>query len=126
MSRYAAYDQARKEFYQERELEDIERSVAREEALSTGAYFGKGPMEIGLELEDQAFEEWKVWAIREAAAVKQAQGAMYSGTDDEDSTTNVQEVAGGEAEEALLENVRESVPGSKQGQTARGGVAVHP
>ncbi|KAG9238400.1 37S ribosomal protein S25, mitochondrial [Amylocarpus encephaloides] len=61
-----AYDIARKEFYALRHEEEVERRVAKEEALWSGAYFGKGPLEVGMELEDKVYEEWKDWALIQA------------------------------------------------------------
>jgi small subunit ribosomal protein S23 len=61
--------------------------VAKEEALSTGAYFGKSTLEIGMELEDQAYEEWKAWATKEVELNTQRKDAVYTNfdtTDDED------------------------------------------
>lgn len=78
-----AYDQARKEFYEVRLQEDIERRVAKEEALATGAYFGKTTLQIGMELEDKMFEEWKAWASNEVLQQDQSRAAMYTGVDSE-------------------------------------------
>ncbi|KAI4095196.1 MAG: hypothetical protein LQ348_004649 [Seirophora lacunosa] len=74
-----AYDQARKEFYEVRLQQDIERRVAKEEALATGAYFGKSTLQIGMELEDKAYEEWKAWASNEVMEQEQKRAAMYTG-----------------------------------------------
>lgn len=73
------YDQARKEFYDLRLQEDVERRVAKEEAMSTGAYFGKSALDIGMELEDKEYERWKKWATKEVALAEQRQAAMYTG-----------------------------------------------
>ncbi|KAL8945917.1 MAG: hypothetical protein Q9222_007612, partial [Ikaeria aurantiellina] len=62
MTSAKAYDIARKEFYDLRLQQDIERRVAKEEAMATGAYFGKSVLQVGMELEDKVFEEWKAWA----------------------------------------------------------------
>jgi small subunit ribosomal protein S23 len=75
MSLTKAYDQARKEFYNIRHQEEVERRVAREEALSTGAYFGKSALEIGMQLEDKEYEAWKVWALNEIALISQHRDA---------------------------------------------------
>jgi small subunit ribosomal protein S23 len=84
LSKAAAYDQARREFYVHRHKEDIERRIAREEALSTGAYFGPSAIDIGLKLEDEAFENWKVWAKKEAAVARQRDESSYTSyTEDE-------------------------------------------
>jgi len=84
----AAYDQARREFYHHRHLEEVERRVAKEEALATGAYFGKGPLQIGMELEDKAFEQWKEWASRQIEERKQSTAQMYTGPVQEESDEN--------------------------------------
>lgn len=116
-----AYDQARKEFYDLRLQEDVERRVAKEEAMSTGAYFGKSALDIGMELEDKEYEKWKEWATKEVALAEQRQAAMYTG--------------GGESEEmavdsnaaeydAALEEVSDQIPA--QGQSALGGAMIRP
>jgi hypothetical protein len=89
MTSTKAYDIARGEFYALRHEEDVERRVAKEEALSTGAYFGKSTLEIGMELEDQAYEEWKAWAVKEVELLTQQRDAAYTtfDTGDEDATT---------------------------------------
>jgi small subunit ribosomal protein S23 len=83
MSRREAYDQARKEFYNLRHEEDVERMVAKEEAMATGAYFGKSRLEIGMDLEDKEFESWKEWAVHETAMMEQMKSAAYTGLDPE-------------------------------------------
>jgi small subunit ribosomal protein S23 len=55
MSNARAYDIARKEFYELRHEEAVERRVTREEALWSGAYFGKSALEVGMELEDKTY-----------------------------------------------------------------------
>ena len=81
MSKASAYDTARKEFYEHRLMEDVERRVAREEALHTGANFGPSAMEIGMKLEKEEYERWKAWAEAEALATQQRQSSMYTGTE---------------------------------------------
>lgn len=66
MDRQTAYDMTRREFYRLRQEEEIERRVAREEARYVGAYFGKTRLEVGTLLEDSEYENWKVWAGKEA------------------------------------------------------------
>jgi small subunit ribosomal protein S23 len=125
LSEPAAYDTARKELYRIRHYREIERRVAREEALSVGAFFGLGPMEIGMQLEDRAYEHWKEWAIKEAAALKQLQGSAYSGVGTEEAEEEMSaELEGEEREE--LDEVQESVAATRKGLEARGGAAVHP
>lgn len=82
-----AYDIARKEFYALRREEEIERRIAREEAEYVGAYFHKGALEVGMELEDKSFEDWKVWATEavEAAALVRQGAYTGVGTEDEDA-----------------------------------------
>jgi len=60
-----AYDEARREFYALRQQEEIESRIAVEEARHVGAYFGKGMLQVGMELEDKTFESWKRWATAE-------------------------------------------------------------
>jgi len=48
MTKSTAYDIARREFYQFRHREDIERRVAAEEAEATGAEFGPTMLEVGV------------------------------------------------------------------------------
>ncbi|RAL64521.1 hypothetical protein DID88_001995 [Monilinia fructigena] len=86
MSNNEAYDKARKEFYALRQEEEIERRIAKEEAEYVGAYFHKGALEVGMELEDKSFEEWKAWATKEIEAANlQRQGAYTGvGTESED------------------------------------------
>jgi small subunit ribosomal protein S23 len=78
-----AYDQARHEFYALRYQEDVERRVAKEEALATGAYFGKSWLEVGMGLEDKMWESWKEWSLRESAAARQKRATAYTGLPDE-------------------------------------------
>ncbi|KAK6509965.1 mitochondrial ribosomal small subunit component [Arthrobotrys musiformis] len=70
LSKSAAYDVARKEFYRLRMRSDIERRIAAEEARSVGAFFGKSHLQVGLELEEKALLAWKVKA-QEAVARRQ-------------------------------------------------------
>ncbi|KAK5997711.1 Small ribosomal subunit protein mS23 [Cladobotryum mycophilum] len=67
LSKRNAYDVARREFYRLRQAEEIEKRVAIEEARYVGAYFGKSRLDIGMQLEDQEFENWKIWAGKETA-----------------------------------------------------------
>jgi small subunit ribosomal protein S23 len=97
MTSAKAYDQARQEFYEIRHNEDVERRVAKEEALSTGAYFGKSWLDIGMEMEDKTYEEWKGWAKKEVEIIEQQKNALYTGTEVEaaavDPSTVVEEEA---------------------------------
>jgi len=115
-----AYDKARKEFYFYRHREDVERRVTKEEALATGAYFGKGPIEIGMELENQQWEDWKAWALKEIEKEKQQAGAAYSGKDSEEADSTA------EGQEAVLDESGSNVPGSQAGLDALDGLPEMP
>ena len=115
MTRPEAYDQARKEFYDLRLQQDIERRVAKEEALATGAQFGKSVNEIGMELEDQEFERWKTWAKKEAEAIKQKEAAMYTGFNDNETSLDADSTEA----DSTLEEISDSMP--TQGRSAVGG-----
>jgi small subunit ribosomal protein S23 len=79
MTKTRAYDQARHEFYEARLQEDVERQVAKEEAMATGAYFGKSMLEVGMELEDKEYERWKKWALEQMEVTRLRRAAAYSG-----------------------------------------------
>lgn len=105
-----AYDQARKEFYKLRHQEDVQRRVAQEEAASTGAYFHKSTLDVGMELEDKQFEEWKAWATKEVQLAEQQRSAMYAGQENQ-----AMDLGEGEAEtEAAVGAVSGAVPGPGQ------------
>ncbi|KAL1877598.1 hypothetical protein VTK73DRAFT_8507 [Phialemonium thermophilum] len=92
-----AYDQARKEFYQLRQEEEVERRIAQEEARMVGAYFGKTAMQVGMELEDKEFERWKNWAQEQNIKIDAERSQAYTsfGNDAEEA-----EAAPGVVEEA--------------------------
>ena len=115
-----AYDQARKEFYELRLQEDVERRVAKEEAQATGAYFGKSMLEIGMELEDKAFEEWKGWATNEVVQNEQKRAAMYTGIENESMAMSPDDPE----TQAAVEEVGDSIPA--KGQEALGGAIFRP
>ncbi|KAK5694956.1 mitochondrial ribosomal small subunit component [Elasticomyces elasticus] len=110
--------QALSEFARLRHYQETTLRIAREEAQSTGAFFGAGPNEVGMKLEDVQYENWREWAGKQIEALRQLQGSAYTGNETETSES------AGEAREGLQE-VAGSVPGSKRGQEARGGAAVH-
>ncbi|KAL8687559.1 MAG: hypothetical protein Q9218_006303 [Villophora microphyllina] len=112
-----AYDQARKEFYETRLHQDIERRIAKEEAMATGAYFGKTVLQVGMQLEDKVFEEWKTWATAEVIKQEQKRAAMYTGVDNESAALSEK----GSETEAVLSELKASIPA--QGQEAFGGAA---
>ncbi|KAK7707071.1 mitochondrial ribosomal small subunit component [Diaporthe eres] len=84
MSKEQAYDIARKELYDIRQQQDIERRVAQEEARMVGAYFGKSRLEVSMELENAVYEKWKKWAEGEAQKLQAERDSAYAnfGTDD--------------------------------------------
>lgn len=73
-----AYDIARKEFYALRHAEEVERRVAKEEAMWTGAYFGKGALEVGMELEDKTYNQWYDWAVKNVETLDRDRDAAYT------------------------------------------------
>lgn len=92
LSKAAAYDRARHEFYAHRHRAEIRARVAKEEALHVGAYFGKGPLEIGMQLEDATWEAWKTWAAAQIEEDEAVRAQMTSGQQDEkqaDSQSNI-------------------------------------
>lgn len=102
MSKPMAYDVARREFYFHRHREDIRRRVAKEEALHVGAYFGKGPLEISMELEDSIWENWKSWARGQIDDEEAARAQMFSGAPSDPTNSENAEF------EAALEEVQAS------------------
>lgn len=78
LSKDQAYDKARKEFYKLRHQEDVERRIAREEAQMYGAYFGKTALQVGMELEDKQFEDWKKWASEESLKMEMQRNQAYT------------------------------------------------
>ena len=114
------YDLARKEFYAHRHYADVERKVAQEEALSTGAYFTSSPNQISMQLEDQKYEDWKAWAIQEVEKARQTRDSGVTDLNNEEPM-----LEGAEIEEGA-QDVSNSIPGSKGGQTALGGAAMRP
>ena len=97
LGRDEAYDKARKEFYELRQEEEIERRVAKEEARHVGAYFGMGRLEVGMKLEDREFDRWKAWAAKQAEARRGSVSTEITfGSEDEadDLMPSVQEEKG--------------------------------
>ncbi|CAI6337972.1 unnamed protein product [Periconia digitata] len=120
-----AYDTARREFYAYRHRADIRRRIAREEAQHVGAYFGAGPLEVGMALEDKSFESWKTWAAKMIDDEQAVRSQLFSGPMQPGNEEDATELSEGELEGAL-EEVQDKVPASRQGMTALGGVAMHP
>lgn len=84
ISKEAAYDIVRKEFYTLRQREEIERRIAAEEATHVGAYFGKSRLEIGMELEAKTWDKWKSWAMAENAKAMSDRASQYTNYSAED------------------------------------------
>lgn len=111
LSKPAAYDKARKEFYDHRHREQIELRMAKEEALATGAHFGPGPLEIGMKLEDKAFEHWKAYAFEKRAQVQAAQSAgVLPQSEDDDESVDRQDDDMNEDESEVLRQTKPSAP----------------
>lgn len=126
LSKDEAYDQARKELYEIRHHNEIEARVAREEALSTGAYFGKTANDVGMALENKTFDQWKGWAHAQVTLMEQARNAAYTGlgTQSTAGDSSAAEEAGAESTNPLnaaVDILGSSVPKSEaQGRsTAR-------
>ena len=92
MTRPEAYDQARKEFYHLRLQQDVERRVAKEEALATGAQFGMSLNEIGVGLEDAEYERWKAWAKKEIERINLKNTATEYASEDVDPEIELEEI----------------------------------
>lgn len=86
MSKEQAYDTARKEFYDIRQQQDIERRIAQEEARMVGAYFGKSRLEVSVELEDVVYEKWKKWAEGEAQKLQAERDSAYANFGSDEQT----------------------------------------
>ncbi|KAI2778835.1 mitochondrial ribosomal protein [Daldinia loculata] len=97
-----AYDTVRREFYALRQQEEVERRIAKEEAQMVGAYFGKSYLQVGIELEDREYEQWKKWAGKQIEAVKAERDSAYTSFGEEVDPDNidVDELAA-ETEEAV-------------------------
>jgi small subunit ribosomal protein S23 len=116
-SKASAYDIARREFYAHRHRAEIRARIAKEEAQHVGAYFGKGPLEVGMELEDKGWENWKRWATVQIEDEQAMRAQMFSGQQDEP----------GEQNQAIQElESTGSTPNTPQSKVVPGGVAAHP
>lgn len=91
MSKEQAYDIARKELYDIRQQQDIERRVAQEEARMVGAYFGKSRLEVSMELENAVYEKWKKWAEGEAQKLQAERDSAYANFGTDDKTLEVED-----------------------------------
>lgn len=122
MDKASAYDQARREFYHHRHLSEIRSRIAREEAMHVGAYFGKGPLEVGMELEDQAWENWKAWANQQIESEQSMRAQMFSGPQNEDA--GVSDLSDAEYDNAISE-LAPVTPNTPSSAAPRGGVPAH-
>jgi small subunit ribosomal protein S23 len=75
----AAYDIARKEFYDLRRQEEVRMRIAAEEAESTGAVFGKNPLQWGIQVENKQHDDWERWA-KEQVVLQQQKNAAFAGS----------------------------------------------
>ncbi|KAJ4308452.1 mitochondrial ribosomal small subunit component, partial [Neodidymelliopsis sp. IMI 364377] len=122
MSKPSAYDQARREFYQHRHLSEIRTRIAKEEAMHVGAYFGKGPIDIGMALEDRAWENWKAWANAQIEEEQSMRAQMFSGPQNEDA--GVGDLSNAEYDDALTE-LQPAAPNTPSSAPPRAGVLAH-
>ncbi len=123
LSKAAAYDQARREFYHHRHLAEVRIRIAKEEAMHVGAYFGKGPVEVGMELEDKAWENWKTWANQQIEAEQSMRAQIFSGPQNEDA--GVSDLSDAEYDNAVSE-LAPATPNTPSSAPPRGGVPAHP
>ncbi|RMZ66286.1 37S ribosomal Rsm25 [Pyrenophora seminiperda CCB06] len=124
LTKAAAYDVARREFYQHRHRAEIRQRIAKEEAMHVGAYFGKGPLQIGMELEDRMWENWKAWATKQIDDEQAMRAQMFSGQQDEGLGKGA-EMTAAEYDSAVEELQSAAVPNNPQGQQPLGGVVAH-
>lgn len=122
LSKASAYDQARREFYEHRHLDEIQSRIAKEEALYVGAYFGKGPLQVGMELEDRTWESWKAWATRQIEDEQATRAQLFSGQTEDGPGGDMD---GSELDEAVQE-LQQSAPNTPQSRAPLGGVVAHP
>lgn len=115
-SKAAAYDMARKEFYAVRRKQEVQRRVAREEALAVGAIFGPSALEFGMKLEDQAWDKFRKSASMhlDALEVQRSTQTQSLGIDLEneakEGTPSEQKLLQNEQALAESEQEREPVP----------------
>lgn len=121
LSKASAYDQARREFYKHRHFDEIQSRIAREEALHVGAYFGKGPIQVGMELEDRTWENWKRWATTQIEDEQAMRAQLFSGQADEGSGADMSEAEFDQA----VDELQPSAPNTPQSQAPLGGIAAH-
>lgn len=80
-----AYDMARKEFYLERQREEIRRRITVEEAQFVGGYFNKSRLQISMGVEDQTYDRWRTWAETQTAKIEAERESAYANFGNEES-----------------------------------------
>jgi small subunit ribosomal protein S23 len=103
MTKTAAYDIARREFYRLRLRQEIEQRVAAEEAEANGAVFGPRMLDVSMGLEDKIYEDWKSWAKIQAQVLDQ-RAAAFVGAPEVALPTDDSSSAAGPQPEAEAEN----------------------
>jgi small subunit ribosomal protein S23 len=80
-----AYDKARKEFYNVRRKEEIQRRISAEEAEHSGAYFGPSILQWSMQIENKQYDDWEEWS-RKTVVEQMQRNAAFAG-----DTTNVED-----------------------------------
>lgn len=104
-----AYDKARKEFYDVRQRQDIERQVAKEEAIHYGAYFDVGEIERSLKEEDKQFAAWKEFAKKDVEMAAHQQAGAYRGNNPSEIAEAIAVSSEAEAEQVIEEEADSAV-----------------
>ena len=73
-----AYDKARKEFYDVRRQEDIQRRIGAEEAENAGAYFGPSILQWSMQIENKQYDDWEQWS-RKTVTEQMQRNAAFAG-----------------------------------------------
>ncbi len=123
LSKAVAYDQARREFYAHRHLSEIRARIAKEEAQHVGAYFGKGPLEIGMDLEDKTWEKWKQWATLQIENEQSMRSQLMNGQELESEDMSDEEFGDAMAE---LQAVASSTTATEEPTAPPGNVISDP
>lgn len=77
--------------------------------MHVGAYFGKGPLAIGMALEDKSWEGWKRWAGKQIEDEQSMRAQMFSGSQTEEP--GLEELEEGETTEEVLPESNEALSG---------------
>ncbi|KAF3765511.1 hypothetical protein M406DRAFT_355950 [Cryphonectria parasitica EP155] len=54
-----------------------------------GAYFGKSRLQVGMELEDATYDNWRKWAEGEASKIAAERESAYANFSTEDNKKNL-------------------------------------